>query len=131
MKAIKSVLAVVGGREDMVACKQNRWNKYVIQNRRYISKILNDCSFLYCINIISHMSALMTIPISISFKFPFSFAFFSFIQMTRPQIGYMRAPPGRSDVRTPNIRRSSWRRSSSLTCTSRGTGGTRWRAHST
>lgn len=62
MKAIKSVLAVVGGREDMVACKQNRWNKYVIQNRRCISKILNDCSFAYCINIISPMSALMTIP---------------------------------------------------------------------
>lgn len=56
---------------------------------------------------------------------------FSLLQMTRLQIGYMRAPPGRSDVRTPNIRRSSWRRSSSLTCTSRGTGGTRWRARST
>ena len=51
--------------------------------------------------------------------------------MTPPLIGYMRAPPGRSAVRTPSTRRSSWRRSSSLTCTSRGTAGTRWRARST
>lgn len=51
-----------------------------------------------------------------------------FLQMTPPLIGYMRAPPGRSAVRTPSTRRSSWRRSSSLTCTSRGTEDTRWRA---
>lgn len=48
--------------------------------------------------------------------------------MTPPPIGYMRAPPGRSAVRTPSTRRSSWRRSSSLTCTSRGTEDTRWHA---
>ena len=54
-----------------------------------------------------------------------------FLQLTPRPTGSTLAPPGRSDARTPNTRLWSWRRSSCSTCTSRGTGGMRWRGHST
>ena len=52
-------------------------------------------------------------------------------QKTPRPTGCTRVPPGRSAARTPSTRRSSWRRSSSLTCTSPVTAGTRWRGSST
>lgn len=53
------------------------------------------------------------------------------LQITPRPTGSTRVPPGKNAARTPNTRRWSWRKSSSLTCISPVTAGTRSRGCST
>lgn len=68
--------------------------------------------------------ALLSHGCCVLFFFP-SFSRPPVFQMTRRPTGFTRSPPEKNAVRTQSTRSSNWKRSFCLTCTCRGTAGTR------